>query len=36
MVAYPVRFDWDGEPLHACNGDGYGWTGLGIAEWRDE
>jgi hypothetical protein len=33
MIAYPCVFDWDGRRYMLYNGDGYGRTGLGVAEW---
>lgn len=34
--ACPDVFDWDRNRYLPYNGDGYGWTGPVIAEWRDD
>ncbi len=36
MQAYPYVFDWEGRRYMLYNGDGYGRTGLGVAEWCDD
>jgi hypothetical protein len=36
MVAYAYVFDWDDRRYMLYNGNGYGRTGLGVAEWMDE
>jgi hypothetical protein len=36
MVVYGYVFDWDGRRYMLYNGNRYGRTGFGLAEWRDE
>lgn len=36
MVAYPFVFDWRNQRYMLYNGNGYGRTGFGLAQWTDE